>query len=521
MIDPSELNLQIVAAYFRNWHHRRLLTAEVYKGDTVDYSDLSKIPKPGSVMTENKAHKNLLIATHPKSFVRRNHKHLISSIHGHLGSSAVGRITFFLLKVAALEILRRFSKRRCPCIWKGLQAVQILCYPPFKWIQRWAPFKGLIDNMQVLSRPMLALSIATLFSDQSIAMLFSEQSKCIDIKSDSSTDSKDAIVYSELSPSPVDLNTSQCLTDPKILESEKWLTQVKQELENQGLSLPERINDDELRRFYAASNNDFSFFLTTIKKTIRWRETYRILSEEELKMWSKMVFWHGSDVGHRPILIVRLGLASNTLTSEDRPRFAQAVISQVEHGVLYLVNADNPQITVLMDCEGLSTVRIPMQIMRSCSSLLQDHFPNRLGCMFVIQLPANLHVIVQTFIQDLKPDTRNKLKIEREMYQKVLSDYMPTLPTYLGGCCTCMKCSNIGQWDMLQTCATGTSRRDGMEDTSDSDKEDSPTLHPSCELEGHLYGNYDKLLRTAIVGILIFWAFVALGAVVFDPSNRY
>lgn len=33
---------------------------------------------------------------------------------------------------------------------------------------------------------------------------------------------------------------SQCLTDPKILESEKWLTQLYQELENQGLSLPER-----------------------------------------------------------------------------------------------------------------------------------------------------------------------------------------------------------------------------------------------------------------------------------------
>lgn len=34
--------------------------------------------------------------------------------------------------------------------------------------------------------------------------------------------------------------SSKCLTDPKILESEKWLTLLIQELENQGLSLPER-----------------------------------------------------------------------------------------------------------------------------------------------------------------------------------------------------------------------------------------------------------------------------------------
>ncbi|XP_028191283.1 uncharacterized protein LOC114377090 isoform X1 [Glycine soja] len=487
-------------------------------GDTVDYSYLSSIPKPGSVVAKNKAYKNLLIASLPKSFVQRNHGHVISLIRGRFGSRDMSGITFFLLKVAALEIIRRFSKRRCPCVWRGLQALQILCYPPFKWIQRWAPFKSLVDGMQVLSRPLLALSIATLFPDLS---------KCSDGKSDCSTDSQDAVAYSELSPLQVDLNTSQCLTDPKILESEKWLTQLYQELENQGLSLPERflcrINDDELRRFYAASNNDFSCFLTSIKKTIRWRETYRILSEEELKMSSKMVFWHGSDVGQRPCLIIRFGLACSTLTSEDRPRFAQAVISQVEYGVLHLVDADNPQITVLVDCEGLSPVRIPMQIIRSCSSLLKDHFPNRLGCMFVIRLPANVHVIAQTFIQDLKPATRNKLKIEGEMHQKVLSDYMPTLPSYLGGCCTCMKCSNIGQGDMLQTYATGTSRRDGLEDTSDSDNdnEDSPTLHPCDELEGNLYGNYDQLLRTAIVGILIFWVFIALGAVVFDPSNRH
>ncbi|RDY03731.1 sec14 [Mucuna pruriens] len=480
-------------------------------GVTMDYSDSSKIPKPGNAVTENK--KNLLIACHPKSFVQRNHGHLISLFHGNFGKSAMGSITFFLLKVAALEIIRRFSKSRCPRVWRGLQALQILCYPPFKWIQRWAPFKGLVESLQVLSRPLLALSIVTLFSDQS---------KGSDGKSDCSTDSQDALALPELSPLQVDLNTSQCLTDPKILESKKWLTQLNQELENQGLSLPARINDDELHRFYAASNNDFSCFLTSIKKTIRWRENYRILSEEMLKMWSKLVFWHGSDVRHRPCLIVRLGLACHTLTSEDRPRFAQAVISQVEYGVLHLVDADNPQITVLVDCEGLSPVRIPMQIMRSCSSHLQDHFPSRLGCMFVIRLPAGVHDIAQTIIQNLKPATRNKVKIEGEMYQKVLSDYLPTLPSFLGGCCTCMECSNIGKGDMLQPCATGTSRRDAVAGTSDSDRDNeySPTLHLSHELDSRLYGDYDQLLRTAIVGVLILWVFIALGAVVFDPSNR-
>lgn len=74
-------------------------------------------------------------------------------------------------------------------------------------------------------------------------------------------------------------------------------------------------------------------------------------------------------------------------------------VSQVEHGVFHLLDANNAQITVVVDCEGLSPLKIPMQVMRTCSSLLQDHFPNRLGCLFVIQLPPVLRVIAQTFIQ--------------------------------------------------------------------------------------------------------------------------
>lgn len=74
-------------------------------------------------------------------------------------------------------------------------------------------------------------------------------------------------------------------------------------------------------------------------------------------------------------------------------------VSQVEHGVLHLLNPENSDLTVLVDCEGLSPLRIPMQMLRSCSSILQDHFPNRLGCLFIIRLPPVVRVISQTFIQ--------------------------------------------------------------------------------------------------------------------------
>lgn len=83
----------------------------------------------------------------------------------------------------------------------------------------------------------------------------------------------------------------------------------------------------------------------------------------------------------------------------DRNELLLTAVSRVEHGVLHLVDPENSEITVLVDCEGLSPFKIPMQVLRTCSTLLQDHFPNRLGCLFVIRLPPVLRVIAQTFIQ--------------------------------------------------------------------------------------------------------------------------
>lgn len=64
-----------------------------------------------------------------------------------------------------------------------------------------------------------------------------------------------------------------------------------------------------------------------------------------------------------------------------------------------LVDKEHPQITVLMDCKGLSPFGFPMNTMRSCATLLQDHYPRRLGCLTVIRLPAVARVITQTLFQ--------------------------------------------------------------------------------------------------------------------------
>lgn len=86
-----------------------------------------------------------------------------------------------------------------------------------------------------------------------------------------------------------------------------------------------RLDNNELRRFYVAAHGDFPCFLSSVKKTILWRESYGLFTSEELQTWSNLLFWHGYDLRFRPCLIVRLGLAFATLPPHERPRFSQAV----------------------------------------------------------------------------------------------------------------------------------------------------------------------------------------------------
>lgn len=98
-------------------------------------------------VTTGKVRKGCLVASIPEEFSKKSSQ-CVSLMKLGVGHPLVGELGVFLLTTAALETVRRFSNAKCPFVWKGLQALQILCNLPFSWIQRWTP-KGLVKNMQV------------------------------------------------------------------------------------------------------------------------------------------------------------------------------------------------------------------------------------------------------------------------------------------------------------------------------------------------------------------------------------
>ncbi|KAK4353705.1 hypothetical protein RND71_025899 [Anisodus tanguticus] len=456
------------------------------------------------IISKERLPKFCLVASATKHFTAKTLKCITKVKQSVQTSGAGGDVVIFLATTAVLEIVRRLSKARYPFIWSSLQALQVLCYPPFKWIQKWAPLKPLVRQLQKLSRPMLLLSIATVFSDQS-----------------SST--------GETTPNDDSQPYPQTRSHDEVQDDgypERWLLELHKELRDNGISVPERLNDDELRQFYAAANGDFAKLLSSVKKTIKWRQSYNILSPEELEAWSPSIFWHGHDANQRPCLIIRLGVAYSNLRSNGRSLLIKAVVSQIEHGILRLVNVEHPQITVLMDCEGLSPLGFPIHMMRSCAILLQDHYPNRLSSLIIIRLPQVAQIIMQTFFQVLKPATREKVRIIGRNHLEFLSNHLDSIPLFLGGNCSCSKCSGGSNAEGKSNEATRTEPTPEHANRSDEVTRTEPTpghmnksdevsrVNDSPEFNHHNISNTsgykEELMKTIIIGILMVWIFIAV-----------
>lgn len=99
-----------------------------------------------AITTKNES-KQQILSSRSNTFANVRRFDLIKFGKQRRGSGS--HLVLFLVKVVALEAVRRISRSKCPFVWSGLQALQVVCYPPLKWMQRWNPFRVLVEGMQV------------------------------------------------------------------------------------------------------------------------------------------------------------------------------------------------------------------------------------------------------------------------------------------------------------------------------------------------------------------------------------
>jgi hypothetical protein len=398
--------------------------------------------------------------------------------------NTAGSVLVFCGKLAALEVLRRGAQTRCRFVWWALQGLAISGAPALSWFRRWTPFRVLADASESFAKPMLFLSLTSV-----VANAYTEA------RERKSTHKDPTLHLSVVEPTTGEVTEEEVLVHDKLLPS---VTLLKQELNKHGVLLCERVDDEEIRRFWLASKGDVVKFVSMMQKTLKWRESHKFMSLSELKDWSPLLFWHLRDSHTRPILIIRLGLTCATITPAQRSLFAQAVLSQVEYGVQNLLSSEDPRLTVVMDCRGTSVFGFPVQMLKSCVALVQEHYPMRLASFFLINAPPLVRVVANAIIQMLRPATREKVRVEGDNYLTTLANAFggcDSVAAVLGGTCACALCIA----DSTPKVSVTDSRAVGEPFL------EQPATVVSIQQQPHL-----RSLRVIMVALVCLWILVAL-----------
>lgn len=122
------------------------ISHQVLMGDSFNPTPRTKSMVTTAITTKNES-KQHIVSSGSNSFANVRLFDLIK--YGKQRRGSGNQLVFFLVKVAALEAVRRISRSKCPFVWSGLQALQVVCYPPLKWMQKWNPFRVLVECMQV------------------------------------------------------------------------------------------------------------------------------------------------------------------------------------------------------------------------------------------------------------------------------------------------------------------------------------------------------------------------------------
>lgn len=496
---------------------------------------LVKVARP----LKEKDEKSAIISKKPARTSSRRYvlKRSIDVLQGRVVTNKAAQAVLFVGKVVVLEALRRLGHTNLyglhrPLLWtlqglSGLNCLTAIQVPPFVWLQRWAPFRFLAHATEGFSNPILFLSLAGVVTNaykQKDTLNPDNWHKRSGSDDSHHKDSHHKVLQQETvitvpSTLPADDNAVSDPTIGEVKEEEILITEredltveiLKEELEKNGVTLPEWFDDDQVQRFWGAAHGDTTKFVTNVKKTIRWRKNYHFLSQSDLQLWEHLVFWHKHDDLGRPTLVIRLGLACSTLSPSERPLFVQAIVSQVEYGLRDKVARDDARLTAVMDCQGTSAIGFPLNMVKSCSVLVQENYPMRLAALFVINLPPIVQVLTNAVLQVVKPSTKKKVQMEGDKYMNSLATHLGgvfNVPVVLGGKCSCDYCENIltqkveGNMSLVALKA-----HDELEQVRN---QDLTVEERALCLRQSTYESYSGTLRVVITGLFLLWVVVAM-----------
>ena len=177
-------------------------------------------------------------------------------------------------------------------------------------------------------------------------------------------------------------------------------------------------NIDCILRFLIAREFDSNKAFEMWKKWVDWRLSYKpeLISPNEESVKKQLetgkLLWHKTDKGNRPVLYYRMKYhVPNLADLDNNLRF---LVYMIEQGCKEADKLGSRQICVIYDRRGYSKKQQDpnsMKAMKLLIPILQDYYPERLHCYYV--MGANwffraMFTVVKTFLSE---KTANKVKV--------------------------------------------------------------------------------------------------------------
>ncbi|KAG1883349.1 CRAL TRIO domain-containing protein [Suillus subluteus] len=163
-----------------------------------------------------------------------------------------------------------------------------------------------------------------------------------------------------------------------------------------------------LLRYLRATNWNADVAIKRLEDTLKWRREFGIYDkitaeyiEPEAKDGKGFLF--GFDTHGRPVI----HLSPSKLSAEESPRTIQFIIWMLEHA-FDLMGPGVETLALLVDYAG-NTRNPSFNLCRIMLSVIQTHYPERLGLALIAHLPWLLNAFITLLTPFMDPHTRQKL----------------------------------------------------------------------------------------------------------------
>ncbi|OQE16881.1 hypothetical protein PENFLA_c026G00446 [Penicillium flavigenum] len=251
-------------------------------------------------------------------------------------------------------------------------------------------------------------------------------------------------------------------------EQDAKMHQLRVELEKLGHS--ERLDSLTLLRFLRARKFDVEAAKTMFMNSETWRKefgtddlarTFKYPEKEKVFEYYPQ-YYHKTDMDGRPVYIEKMGKIDlnkmNQITTSER--MLKNLVTEFEKlSDPRLLACSRKAGKLLETCctiidlkgVGITSVSSVYGYVKQASDISQNHYPERLGKLYIINAPWGFSSVFRAVKGFLDPITVSKIHVLDSGYQKELLAQIPAenLPVEFGGTCKCeggCELADIGPW---------------------------------------------------------------------------